>query len=295
MKGIISGIKRMEIHDGAGLRTTVFFKGCPLRCIWCHNPESLSPAPQIAFFEAKCCGCGSCKLVCPEEAADGGVDFSKCSQCLQCAQVCPTGALTIYGQEYEADELAELLMQDAVFFETSGGGVTLSGGECLLQTDFAVELAQKLHQKGISVDVDTCGFVARSALERILPYTDEFLYDLKAIDTQVHRKCTGQDNAVILENLKFLLQHGCKVEIRYPLVVGFNDGECQKIGQFLQNLKFTGKIKVLQYHSFAKSRYTALGIPDSLPDTQTTFEDVSDAVEILKAYGLNAVNGITED
>ena len=197
MKGIISGIKRMEIHDGAGLRTTVFFKGCPLRCIWCHNPESLSPAPQIAFFEAKCCGCGSCKLVCPEEAADGGVDFSKCSQCLQCAQVCPTGALTIYGQEYEADELAELLMQDAVFFETSGGGVTLSGGECLMQPDFAVELAQKLHQKGISVDVDTCGFLARSALERILPYTDEFLYDLKAIDAQVHRKCTGQDNTVV--------------------------------------------------------------------------------------------------
>ena len=294
MKGLICGIKRMEIHDGDGLRTTVFFKGCPLKCIWCHNPESIGRQKQIAFFEEKCIGCGSCKAVCPSGAVNGTVDPSKCDLCLECVKICPTGALTLFGEEYEVDDLADILMQDALFFKNSGGGVTLSGGECLFQPDFAVTLAKTLKEKDISVYVDTCGFVGREVLDRIIPYTDKFLYDIKAIDGEIHKKCTGRDNAVILQNLEYLLDKGCAVEIRYPLVVGYNDGECEKIGRWLKEKNATCKVKVLQYHPFASSRYKALGMENTLPNTRTELKDVASAVETLKSLGINAINGITE-
>ena len=279
MKGLISGIKRMEIHDGDGLRTTVFFKGCPLKCVWCHNPESIGFAPQVARYENKCMHCGLCQG----------------AMTAQTAQNCPTGAQILYGEERQAEELTEELAQDAAFFRNSGGGVTLSGGECLAQPAFAEELARRLTEKGISVYIDTCGFVSRGVLERILPYTEKFLYDLKAIDPQVHEACTGQRNDRILENLRFLSDRGAAIEIRYPLVVGYNDQEAAKIGAFLQNMPGITKIKVLQYHAYAASRYDALGMENTLPDTRTEPADVARAVEVLKSFGLNAVNGITDD
>ena len=279
MKGIISGIKRMEIHDGDGLRTTVFFKGCPLKCVWCHNPESIAFEKQIAFFESKCISCGMCKGMRNEQTAKG----------------CPLSAIEVYGREYEVDELVEKVLQDEAFFKNGGGGVTLSGGECLAQPDFAVALAKALFVKGISVYVDTCGFAKRETFERIIPYTDKFLYDIKAIDTNVHKKCTGRDNLLILNNLKFLCDSRCNVEIRYPLVVGYNDSECERIAKKLSELQGITKVKVLQYHRFSASRYKALGMENTLPDTETTARDVDDAVEILKHYGLNAVNGMLED
>lgn len=278
MKGLISGIKRMETHDGDGLRTTVFFKGCPLKCIWCHNPESISFEKQVAFFADKCIHCGICKGERNDITAQG----------------CPADALILYGVEYDANELADILMLDAVFFKNSGGGVTLSGGECLAQPDFAIALARKLNEKGISVYVDTCGFVKQEILESIIPFTGKFLYDIKAIDTNVHKKCTGRDNKLILENLKFLSERNCTIEIRYPLVKGYNDDECDKIGAFLRNLKGIAKVKILQYHPFAASRYQALEIANTLPDTETTYEHIERAVKILKNHGLNAVNGMIE-
>ena len=279
MKGIISGIKRMESHDGDGLRTTVFFKGCPLKCIWCHNPESISFEKQVAFFKDKCIQCGICK------GERNGIT----------AQSCPVNALILYGTEYEADGLVDVLMQDEVFFRNSGGGVTLSGGECLAQPDFAVAVAKRIKEKGISVYVDTCGFVKREVFEAVIPFADKFLYDIKAIDASVHKKCTGRDNGLILENLKFLSDKGCAIEIRYPLVKGYNDGECDRIGAFLSGLKGISKVKVLQYHHFAASRYHALAMTNTLPDTKTGYEDVERAVKILKSYGLNAVNGSVEN
>lgn len=295
MKGLICGIKRMEIHDGDGLRTTVFFKGCPLKCIWCHNPESIGRQKQLAFFEEKCIGCGSCNAVCPNEAIKTGIiDNSKCGLCLECQKHCPTEALALFGDEYDAAELADILMQDKLFFKNSGGGVTLSGGECLYQPEFAVALAKILKENGISVYVDTCGFVSREVLGKIIPYTDKFLYDIKAIDGEIHKKCTGRDNAVILQNLEYLLSENCAVEIRYPLVVGYNDGECEKIGKWLSDRNATCKVKVLQYHPFASSRYKALGMQNTLPNTRTEPKDVASAVETLKSLGINAINGITE-
>ena len=279
MKGLISGIKRMEIHDGDGLRTTVFFKGCPLKCVWCHNPESISFEKQIGFFKEKCIHCGACKNKKNEDTSE----------------YCPSGALVLYGKEYETDSLVDVLMNDKMFFLNSGGGVTLSGGECLAQPDFAVALAKRLFEKEISVFVDTCGFVNREVFQKIMPFTDKFLYDIKAIDSHIHKKCTGQNNELILNNLKFLSERDCKIEIRYPLVKGYNDGECKKISEFLEGLRGITKVKVLQYHAFAASRYDALAMVNTLPNVKTQDCDVENAVKILESYGLHAVNGIAEN
>lgn len=279
MKGMISGIKRMEIHDGDGLRTTVFFKGCPLMCIWCHNPESLSFEKQIAFFKSKCISCGICKNERNEKTAEE----------------CPTSAVEIYGKEYGVEELVDILLQDEAFFKNSGGGITLSGGECLAQPDFCVALAKLLHERDISVYVDTCGYVKRETFDKIIPYVDKFLYDIKAIDATVHERCTGKENDLILENLKYLCDEGCEIEIRYPLVMGYNDRECENIAKFLSGLQGITKVKVLQYHSFSASRYEALGMFNTLPDTQTTSYDIEVAVNIFRSYGVHAVHGMRED
>ena len=296
MKGLISGIKRLEIHDGDGLRTTVFFKGCPLRCIWCHNPETFSFKPEISFYQHKCIGCEACVDECPTGAlTKSGYNKEKCILCAKCAEACPTDARILFGKEYEARTLAHEVLKDREFFENGGGGVTLSGGECLMQIDFAVELAKIFFEEGISVDIDTCGYVPKKNLERIIPYVDVFLYDLKAIDNEVHIACTGKDNSLILENLRYLSESGCKIEIRYPLVMGYNDGECEKIAKFLTKMKGITKVKVLKYHSFAASKYEALNIKNTLPDTVTTDEDIENAVSIFKSYGINAINGAKED
>lgn len=296
LTGLISGVKRMEIHDGDGLRTTVFFKGCPLQCVWCHNPESIGFAPQLAWFAGRCISCGGCVALCPAGALtlDGGirVNRERCRTCFTCASLCPTEALYPYGKRYEAEELADILMQDEPFWRSGKGGVTLSGGECLAQPEFATQVAKDLFDRGVSVDIDTCGFVNRRVLEGILPYTDTFLYDLKAIDPVIHKACTGQDNALILKNLAWLLENGARVEIRYPLVTGWNDGEAAAIGEFLAKLPPVTRVKVLKYHNYAASRYESLGMACTLPQTETTPEDMAKAVENLRGYGLTVVNGM---
>ena len=296
MTGIISGIKRMEIHDGDGLRTTVFFKGCPLSCIWCHNPESLEKAPQIATFHNKCISCGSCNSVCKKHAViNGWINHTLCIGCGACAEACPTEALKLYGEEWEATALFRHIMQDEAFFRSSGGGVTFSGGECLLQIDFIAELASMFYSAGISVDIDTCGCVPRASVERILPYTDTFLYDVKAVDLELHKKLTGVDNILILENLRYISEQNANIEIRVPLVKGYNDSEITAIARLLKDINGIKKVKVLKYHALAASRYDALGLSCTMPDTETTISDVDSAVEILRAYGLNAVNGASDD
>ena len=273
MKGIISGIKRMEIHDGDGLRTTVFFKGCPLKCAWCHNPESISYLPECAFFEEKCIRCGAC----------GG------KRNIETKEYCPTGAIHRFGDEYTVVELLSAILIDEPFFQY-GGGVTLSGGECLSQPSFAIALAKELKKRGISVYVDTCGYVPRDVIDGIMPYTDKFLYDVKAIDPDVHKKYTGRDNKLILDNLKYIMEKGAAVEIRYPLVKGCNDGECEKIAEFLKSIGGVEGVKVLKYHRLSESRYEALGMENTLPDTVTLDSDVDSAKEIFKKHGIRVVN-----
>ena len=224
-----------------------------------------------------------------------GFDREKCIGCGACTEVCPTNARVLYGREYESAELVKMILVDRDFFVSSGGGVTLSGGECLAQIDFAVEVASLLCKEGISVDIDTSGAVPFSVIERIIPYTDEFLYDIKAIDSDLHKRLTGRDNALVLENLKRLDSLGCKIEIRYPFVPGYNDGECERIAKFLKGLKNTKKIKVLGYHKFAVSKYSALGKECHSPDVNVTRDDVEGAVELLRSYGLDAINGMDGD
>ena len=297
MKGIITNVKRMAVHDGKGLRSTIFFKGCPLRCIWCHNPDTLSFKKEVAIYSHKCADCGSCINACTGGALQKNTPFDpqKCIRCYKCVDACPADARVLYGEEWEAKDLAQKVMQDKDFFKNSGGGVTFSGGECLCQIDFALEMARIFNEEGISVDIDTCGHVPFSSFEKILPYVDEFLYDIKAIDSEVHKRCTGKDNTLILENLKKLDDMGAKIEIRHPYVPGFNDEETEKIGEFLSKLKNISKIKVLPYHSFAASKYEALGMENTLPDVKVSHRDVENAVNVLKSFGLNAVNGMDDD
>lgn len=269
MKGLISGIKRMEIHDGDGLRTTVFFKGCPLKCVWCHNPESISSKKQTAFFKNKCIGCGICNNEHNEITA------SKC----------PSEALVSYGTEYEPDELVDELLKDEHFFKNGHGGVTLSGGECLAQGDFAIEVAKLLFQKGISVYIDTCGFVKKEIFQEIIPYTDKFLYDIKAIDEDVHIKCTDKTNKVILSNLEYINLQNVPVEIRIPYVPGYNDRQIEKIGKFLTAFKCITAVKVLPYHNFAASRYSALGMENTLPAKLPSEKEICTAKEKIRTLG----------
>ena len=242
MKGKIFEIKRFAVHDGDGIRTTVFFKGCPLKCVWCHNPEGISMQSEIAYFSHKCISCGECVAVCPAWAHTMENEAhmfhrNNCIACGKCAEVCVGDAIVFYGEEKSADELLPELLKDKEFYQNSGGGVTLSGGECLLQTDACVELLKKLKENGVHTAVDTCGFVPINALERVKDYTDVFLYDIKAFEEETHKQCTGQSNRLIFENLLFLEERGCKMEIRIPYVPDYNDKEIHKIIEFVKNLK----------------------------------------------------------
>ncbi|MBE7050077.1 MAG: glycyl-radical enzyme activating protein [Ruminococcaceae bacterium] len=271
MNANIFEIKRFAVHDGDGIRTTVFFKGCPLKCVWCHNPEGISSKPELALYQHKCTLCGQCVRVCPAHAhkiSDGVHSFnnSLCISCKKCTDECFNDALKFYGKEVSVEELLESVLEDREFYESSGGGVTLSGGECLMQSEFCCEFLKALKSEGISTAVDTSGFATKDALDKVIPYTDIFLYDIKAIDEDVHIKCTGQSNKIILDNLKYIDEKNVAIEVRIPFVPGYNDEEMEKIGAFLKEIKNLKKIRVLPYHNLAASKYDALNMKNALPE-----------------------------
>ena len=290
MKATIFDIKHFAVHDGDGIRTTVFFKGCSLKCLWCHNPEGISRYKEIALSPDKCILCGRCADVCERSVhsftAGHSLIRESCSFCGRCEENCPAGAITVYGKEVEINEILPELLEDREFYESSGGGVTLSGGECLLQADFCQKLLMKLKERGIHTAIDTCGFVGRSALDKVIPHTDLFLYDIKAINDDVHKRCTGFSNKAILDNLIYLDRCGKRIEIRVPLVPGYNDGEIEKIAEFTRNLKNVSGIKILPYHKYAGSKYDSLGMENTLPDI------IPSELQIKEANWL--MNGILE-
>ena len=271
-KGRIFEIKRFAVHDGPGIRTTVFFKGCPLKCIWCHNPEGIAFGKEMASYNHKCIGCGVCVSTCINDAhkltgKGHFLDRTKCSFCGDCVKSCRGDVLKIYGRETAVSDILPELLSDKDFYDTSGGGVTLSGGECLMQADFCRELLAELKKEGIHTAVDTSGYVKREEIDKVIPYTDMFLYDIKAIDEDVHIKCTGKSNKIILENLEYVDSLGKNIEIRYPYVPNFNSGEAEKIAEFVSKLKSVTGVKVLPYHNYAASKYDALGMENTLPCT----------------------------
>ncbi len=284
--GIVSDIKRFAVHDGEGIRTTVFLKGCSLKCVWCHNPESIGFKPQLAYYKAKCLNCGECVSACKNGAhkIENGIhifDASLCIGCGECEKACLGDALKFYGKKMSVDEILPLLLEDRSYYETSGGGVTLSGGESLCQADFCLELLKRLKEEGINTAVDTCGFVTKEALEKVLPYTDMFLYDIKAIDPAVHKKCTGHTNELILENIKFIDSLGKKIEVRIPFVPDFNSEEIEKMRDFLKDLKNITAVKVLAYHNYASSKYDALGMENTLPEKTPSEQEVKKAQSLF--------------
>lgn len=230
-RAVVFDVQRFCVHDGPGIRTVVFFKGCGLACAWCHNPEAADPHPQLLVHPARCmAGCSACVPVCGPGAlriADGGtariqVDFSVCTDCGDCGPTCPTGALELLGREREAAELTEALLADRPFFESSGGGVTLSGGEPLLHPALLAELLPRLRTAGVHVAVETSGQWAWSAVARLIPQLDLVLFDLKLADPEAHARWTGHDNRRILENLHRLVATGVEIELRAPIVPGVN-------------------------------------------------------------------------
>lgn len=291
MKAKIFEIKRFAVHDGDGIRTTVFFKGCPLKCIWCHNPEGIDFNPQLAYYANKCANCGECAKVCPVSAhiiseTEHKLAREKCVSCGNCEEACFHDALKLYGREMSVSGLMPILLEDRDFYENSGGGVTLSGGECLMRPEFCEELLKRLKAEGIHTAVDTCGFVSKEAFDKVMPYTDIFLYDLKAFDENVHIKCTGQSNKVIFKNLKYLDDCGKKIEIRIPYVPDFNHDQIEKIAEFLKGLKNITKVRVLPYHNYAGSKYAALNIKNTLPEILPTNNEIILAEAYVKEQSL---------
>lgn len=277
MKATVTSIKRFAVHDGDGIRTTVFLKGCPLRCIWCHNPETLSPARQIALYAEKCIGCQRCASLCTHHAFHDAVhtlDREGCTLCGACAEVCPKEAIEIIGREMTPEEVFEIVKRDKPFYDGSGGGLTLSGGECLLQPDFCRALLSLAREAGIHTAVDTCGFVSRASIDAVLPYTNIFLYDIKALDEERHILCTGRSSKPILENLAYLDKMGKAVEIRIPYVPDCNSGEMPQILEYLKHLHCVKKIRVLPYHNYAGSKYEALSMSHVMPKKLPTEEEI---------------------
>ncbi len=290
---MIFAIKPFEIHDGDGIRTTVFFKGCPLRCKWCHNPESLSPRKQISYDSELCLGCLECVSLCDANRNEGGTHIfirESCTVCESCADVCTAGALEIYGAEYSAEMIAEEVLRDATFMKESGGGVTFSGGEPLMQAELCTEAAKLLKANGINVAIDTSGFVKREAIGMIAPYADTFLFDIKAIDDEVHKFCTGVSNGQILSNIAYVDHLGIPMEIRYPYVPGMNDCECEKIARFVMQLKNVKCLRILPYHNLAERKYKCLGLTYPLPDVPVpTKEELADVGKRMKSLGIKNV------
>jgi pyruvate formate lyase activating enzyme len=265
VSGIIFDIQRFSVHDGPGIRTLVFFKGCPLACLWCSNPESQRFDPELLFDPAKCVACGGCVEACPHGTVrlDGEClqyDRERCIVCGRCVEVCYAEARTVAGRQVTADEVVGEILKDAPFFANSGGGVTLGGGEPLAQPDFARQVLALSRRHGVHTAIETCGHVPWGLLESILPWTDLFLYDLKHVDAETHRAQTGGDIALILSNLERLVSAGAPAIVRVPVIPGFNDTaeDIRAIARHVARLGIA-ELHLLPYHRLGQNKYLLAG------------------------------------
>lgn len=279
MTAAVFDIQRFCLHDGPGIRTTVFFKGCPLRCLWCHNPESLSVKPQLTYRPHKCAHCGACANVCPTgaqrfENGRHALDMDLCVQCGKCVDVCCYGALELLGRRYTLEELLDAMRPDQPHFE-SGGGVTLTGGEPMMQAAFATAFAKALKERGIHVAVETCGQAKGEDFEAIAPYVDLFLFDYKATGPELHRELTGVDGVLVLQNLALLDRLKKPIILRCPLVPGVNDTDehLEAIAGLVGRYPSIVGLELLPYHRMGETKRQQLGQAESLSGVQPPGEE----------------------
>ena len=295
IEGRIFDIQRFSLHDGPGIRTLVFLKGCPLRCIWCSNPESQKYNPEIMFNAATCMDCGTCKAVCPQNAIEENKNTDRinrqwCDECGSCTEACPTQALQFSGNNMSVATVLTEIEKDREFYESSGGGVTFSGGEPLGQPEFLKHVLMACKSRDIHTALETCGVANWEHLENILAYTDLFLYDVKQMDPVEHEKLTGYDNRLVLENLEKLCRIGANVIIRMPVVPGLNDSEKNLTATAELMIRFDiAEIHLLPYHNYGENKYRMLGNDYSLTDLEPVLEKNLDAPKhLFERYGLRA-------
>jgi pyruvate formate lyase activating enzyme len=298
VRGTVFNIQRCSVHDGPGIRTTVFLKGCSLSCAWCHNPESRDPRPELALDLDRCIGCEACREACPN-AVDGqlpGLDRSRCERCGACVEACPSSARTMIGNHWGVDELASEVEKDRPFFDRSGGGVTFSGGEPLAQADFLLGCLEACRARGMHTAVDTTGFTEPATVVAVSELTDLFLYDLKLVDPVRHRRHTGVDNAGILTNLRLLSSRGARIWVRLPLIPDVNDDDdnIDATARVVESLPGTHAVHVLPYHDTAAGKLGRLGaVGGNSPLSTPAPQRVAAVADRLRVRGIEVVIGGT--
>jgi len=298
-QGLIFDIRRYSVHDGPGIRTTVFFKGCPLRCWWCHNPESLSSRPEMVFRETRCARCGTCLRTCQRGAILWGyglplTDAARCDLCEACVQTCPSQAREIAGRWLSIRDVMAVIRRDVTFYDESGGGVTFSGGEPLLQAGFLDGLLQACKAEEIHTALDTSGYAPWKVLDGLRQWVDLFLYDLKLMDDTLHKKYTGVSNRLILSNLKRLARLGHRIVLRLPLIPGITAGEenIQQVSALARELPNIERTDLLPYHDTARLKYQRLGLEYRLPPNAALAEgQPAQIAELFAAYNLRTKIG----
>jgi pyruvate formate lyase activating enzyme len=298
-KGWIFNIEKYAIHDGPGIRTTVFFKGCRLRCWWCHNPEGQNPTPELIYRQNRCIGCGECVARCAREALSltyehVTLNWENCSMCGVCAQTCPSEALSIVGKEMSVKETINEIGSDIAFYEESEGGVTFSGGEPLLQLDFLNSVLHECNERGFHTTLDTSGYASQEAIERIRDKVDLFLYDIKTMNDANHRKYTGVSNKPILQNLQRLAEKGSSIVISLPIIPHINDDENNilRTGGFVSSLHNINYVSLLPYHRTAIDKYKSMSRPYKLKRIQPpSSQKINLIKEKLETFGLRVKIG----
>lgn len=297
-KGVVFNIQRYSLHDGPGIRTVVFLKGCPLRCKWCSNPESQEQKPELSYIKSSCINCHRCVAACPLNAItpteDGiKIDRTICDRCFKCVDACASGALKAEGREMSVDEVVAEVLRDESFYRNSGGGVTLSGGEVLMQYGFAAALLKALKEKGINTAIETTGYANWEHFKQVLDYTDYVLYDLKHADSDIHKEGTGVANSLILENLAKAAALDLKLIVRIPLIPGFNMDK-DSVGKSIEVLKRLGhpEVNILPFHQLGSQKYVYFGKDYKLKDLKTPQdEEVEGIRRMFEENGFNAVIG----